>query len=155
MSRAFMKEAEDGEGEALPDRVISPHPNFVTARGLALLETRRRELETARAEARAAEDNAALATIGRDLRYFQARCESARVVEPAAQPDAARFGVQVTLVGADGRERRFRIVGEDEADPAHGLLSYVSPLARALLGLHSGDPVDFGPEPATIVRLER
>jgi transcription elongation GreA/GreB family factor len=155
MSRAFMKEAEDGEGEALPDRVISPHANFVTARGLELLETRRRELEAARAQARAAEDNATLATIGRDLRYFQARCESARVVEPATHPDAVRFGVQVTLAGNDGRERTFRIVGEDEADPAQGLLSYVSPLARALLGLRSGDAVDFGPEPATILRLER
>jgi len=155
MSRAFVKESDDHDTEALPDRLISPHPNFVTRRGLDLLEARRHELEAARAEARANEDTAALAAISRDLRYVQARCDSARLVEPAADPEAVRFGVRVTLADAAGRERQFRIVGEDEADPSHGLLSYVSPLARALLGLAEGDSVDFGREPATVLRVER
>src|SRR5579872_398463 len=59
MSRAFVKESDDHDTEALPDRLISPHPNFVTRRGLDLLEARRHELEAARAEARANEDTAA------------------------------------------------------------------------------------------------
>ena len=155
MSRAFVKEADDHDTEALPDRVISPHPNFVTRRGLELLDARRHELEAARAEARAKEDTAALAAINRDLGYVQARCDSGRLVEPAAEPDVVRFGVKVTLADSAGRERQFRIVGEDEADPSQGLLSYVSPLARALLGLAPGESVDFGREPATVVRVER
>jgi transcription elongation GreA/GreB family factor len=153
MSRAFVKES-DGESEPLPDRAISEHANFVTARGLALLDQAVQALELERSAARAADDKIALARIGRDLRYFQSRRESARLVTPAAEPTVARFGVQVWLELEDGSEKSYRIVGEDEADPARGLLSYVSPLAKSLLGAGVGASIHLGPIAATISRLQ-
>ena len=152
MSRAFVREDDQG-AEALPDRVISTHPNFVTAAGLAQLETRLRELEAAQAAARTAEDRDALARIGRDLRYYSARRQSARVVTAEPAPLAVRFGVRVVLRLADGGTLSLRLVGEDEADPAAGLLSYVSPLAQSLLGLTPGDSLAFAGGTAQIDSL--
>jgi transcription elongation GreA/GreB family factor len=153
MSRAFVKES-DQDPDALPERPVSAHANFVTARGLALLEQSIRALEAERTAARASADNGALARIGRDLRYFQRRRESARLITPAEAPAAVRFGVQVWLELEDGTEKAFRIVGEDEADPAQGLLSYVSPLASSMLGARVGAAIQLGSLPATISRLE-
>ena len=152
MSRAFVREDDQG-GEALPDRVISGHPNFVTPAGLAQLVSRVRELEAAQAVARGSGDRDALARIDRDLRYYGARRASARVVTPDAQPDVVRFGVEVMLRLADGTARRLRLVGEDEADPAAGLLSYVSPLAQSLLGLAPGDRLPFAGGTAEVESL--
>jgi len=153
MNRAFVKESDQG-GEALPERAISPHPNFVTGRGLAQLEARVRELEAERSAARAGNDSAELARIARDLRYFQVRRESARVVAPPARATQVRFGVRVRLRLADGSERGFQLVGEDEADPKSGLLSYVSPLAAAMMGKAPGDELPFAGQSAEIVALE-
>jgi transcription elongation GreA/GreB family factor len=153
MSRAFVKES-DSDTESLPERALSPHPNLVTRRGLGLLVARVRELEAERLAARTAEDAATLARVARDLRYFQTRRDSARLVEPAAHPRQVRFGVRAQLRTADGSERAFRIVGEDEADPKAGLISYVSPLAIALMGGSVGDSVPFGAQAAEIVALE-
>jgi transcription elongation GreA/GreB family factor len=153
MSRAFVKES-DQEPDALPERALSEHPNFVTARGLALLEQSIQALESERSAARSADDKGALARIGRDLRYYQRRRESARLITPAPDPTVIRFGVRVWLKLEDGSEKSYRIVGEDEADPGQGLLSYVSPLARALLGASVGAMVQIGATEATVLRLE-
>ena len=153
MSRAFVKES-DQDGDALPERVISPHPNLVTARGLALLEARVRELEAERSAARQANTADALARITRDLRYFQARRDSAKPVAPAALPKQVRFGVRATLRLPGGATQSFRLVGEDEADPKAGLISYVSPLARALMGLGVGDELPFAGQTAEILELQ-
>jgi transcription elongation GreA/GreB family factor len=144
MSVAFTRE-EDYEAAAadLPDRPISPHPNLVTPKGLA-------ELDEALAQARAAyaaaqseggvkADRTAMARATRDLRYYAARRASAQLMEPQADSTAVTFGAAVTFDREDGRRQSFRIVGEDEADPAKGSVSYVSPLARALLGKSVGD----------------
>jgi transcription elongation GreA/GreB family factor len=153
MSRAFVKES-DNDAAALPERAISPHPNLVTARGLALLEARVRELEAERSAARTANDAATLARIARDLRYFQARRDSARPVTPAAQPEQVRFGVRALLRLPGGVERAFQLVGEDEADPKAGLISYVSPLAKALMGKGVGEQLPFGAHSAEILALQ-
>jgi transcription elongation GreA/GreB family factor len=153
MSRAFVRES-DQDTESLPERVISPHPNFVTSAGLRHIEEQIRELETARRAARDQDDRTALARIERDLRYWTQRRVSARVVEPAAAPGTVRFGVKVTLESAGGSRREFRIVGEDEAEPAQGRISWVSPLAVALIGKTLGDMVEFQGQDAEIVRLE-
>jgi transcription elongation GreA/GreB family factor len=153
MSRAFVKES-DQDAETLPERAVSPHPNLVTARGLALLETRVRELETERSAARVANDAAALARIARDLRYFQARRDSARLITAAAKPDQVRFGVRATLRMQDGAKQSFQLVGEDEADPKSGLISYVSPLALEMMGLHVGDELSFAGQTAEIIELQ-
>src|SRR5258708_18808187 len=140
MSRAFVKDS-DQDTDTLPERAISTHPNLVTARGLALLEARVHELETERSAARAASDTAALARVARDLRYFQARKDSARLVNAAPHPGQVRFGARARLQLSDGTERTFQLVGEDEADPAAGLISYVSPMAGLLVGRRVGDNV--------------
>jgi len=154
MSRAFVKESDQDPGEPLPPRPISAHPNLVTASGLKQLQARLQALEEERAAARAAEDAAAVARIQREAQYFAQRLASARVIEPAPAPGVVRFGVRVVLRCADGTERAFRLVGEDEADPAGGLLSWVSPLAQSLLGRAVGDAVSFNNQPAEIERLE-
>ena len=153
MSRAFIRES-DQDTQALPDRPISDQPNFVTPQGLRQIEAQTRDLQMQRQAARVAEDPATLARIERDLRYWTQRRASARVVEPTASVAAVRFGVRVTIQLETGVERTFRLVGEDEADPTHGLLSWVSPLAQSLLGRTEGDTVRFQDSDAEIVRLE-
>jgi len=153
MSRAFVRESDE-DAEPLPERIIGPHPNFVTPAGLRQIDDQIRELEAARRDARQGADKSTLARIARDLRYWNQRRAAARVVEAIATADAARFGVQVTLELADGTQRKFRIVGEDEADPARGLVSWVSPLGKALLGARLGDSVRFQESDAEIVGLE-
>ena len=144
MSVAFTKE-EDSEAAAadLPDRPISPHPNLVTAAGLAQLDE---ELAKARAAYGAAQangdvsaDRTAMARATRDLRYYGARRASAQLTMPDLALDTVQFGRKVTFEREDGRRQTFAIVGEDEADPAQGSVSYISPLARALLGKSVGD----------------
>lgn len=153
MSRAFVKENDDA-GEPLPELSVSPHPNFVTPAGLALIEQRVAALEAEQRAARAADDKPLLARARRDLRYWQQRRASARLVPVAALPiDAVRFGVSVTLRFEDGGERVFRIVGEDEADPARGLVSFVAPLGRELTGKAIGDEVRLLGRTAEIVAL--
>jgi transcription elongation GreA/GreB family factor len=152
MSRAFVN--EDTFIDSVPDRPISTHPNLVTEHGLAQIEA---ALEAARrdfGQAQAAGDREALAKAGRDLRYWSARRASAQVVAPPAGGDEVRFGNRVTIVRDDGREQIFRIVGEDEADAGKGSISYVSPLARALLGRRVGDAVRAGRDEAEIKAVE-
>jgi len=153
VNRAFVKES-DQDTEALPERAVSEHANFVTARGLALLEASVRELEAQRTAARGQDDREALARVARDLRYFISRRDSARLIQPAAQPVVARFGVAVTVRLQDGQELRYRIVGEDEADPREGLISYVSPIAKTLIGATVDAKIEIGGQWAQITRLE-
>ena len=144
MSVAFTKE-QDYEAQAadLPDRPVSLQPNLVTPQGLAQIEA---ELAAAQAAYRAAQaagdveaDRTAMARATRDLRYWSARRATAQLTEPDRHTGKVVFSGSVTFVRDDGREQTFRIVGEDEADPARGAVSYVSPLARALLGRTVGD----------------
>ena len=146
MSVAFTKD-EDHEAAAanLPDRPVSPHPNLVTPQGLAQLEAAFAAAKAAYTAAQAAgtvnEDRTAMARATRDLRYFTARLASAQRIDPVDAPERVVFGCAVTIEREDGRIQTFRIVGEDEADPNAGSVSYVSPMARALLGKEVGDEV--------------
>ena len=149
MSRAFVKEPDEGApDEGLPERQISDHPNYVTPAGLRQLEQKLGELEERRLELlAAAEDDDALARgqldyIDRDLRYFTRRFETAILVEPRRQPRRmVKFGAGVTVIEQGGARRTFTIVGEDEADLKAGKISYVSPLAEALLDARVGATV--------------
>lgn len=138
MSRAFVRE-QDGADQAddLPDRIISPHPNLVTAEGLTAIDA---ELARLRAEP-PGKDAIARAHHARDVRYWSARRASAHVVPPPEDCSEVRFGATVTVLREGGRRQTFRIVGEDEADPERGTLSFVSPLARALMGKAEGDVI--------------
>jgi len=146
MSVAFTKD-EDHEAAAanLPDRPVSPHPNYVTPEGLAQLEAAfaaaRAAYTAAQASGEVSDDRTAMARATRDLRYYTARLASAQKIEPVFSPERVVFGCTVDIRREDGRTQRYRIVGEDEADPAQGGISYVSPLARALMGREVGDEV--------------
>ena len=146
MNRAFVKEPDEGApAEGLPDRQISDHPNYVTPAGLRQLEQKVGELEARRLELLDDEDELAreqLASVDRDLRYFTARLESAIPVALGRQPRRkVAFGAAVGVSQNGGEKRTFTIVGEDEADLASGRISYVSPLAEALMEARVGATV--------------
>ena len=144
MSRAFVKEADDNlPSDALPERPQSPHPNYVTARGLEQLHGKLHELQAERDRLAAQDDPMArtrLLEVKRDLRYFQGRVERAILVNPSGQPqDEVHFGAQVEIESEDGTRSVYHIVGEDEADVNAGSISWASPLGKALIGLRVGD----------------
>lgn len=145
MSRGFVKEDDlELAGTDLPERPISPHANYVTPVGLQQLQQAVKTLESERATfvTHKEEPNAQqkLAEIDRDLRYFVAKLESAQLVTPAQQPrHTVLFGATVTVEDEAGEQQQFQIVGEDEADIAQQKVSYVSPVAKALLGRKVGD----------------
>jgi transcription elongation GreA/GreB family factor len=146
MSRAFVKE-DRPDTDPLPDLPVSPHPNWVTPRGLGKLKARlaAAQAELARLRVRADRlDRLPEKAAECDIRYLEARLASALPVDPAAQPrDEVAFGARVTVADESGRERCYEIVGEDEADAARGLIAPQAPLARALLGARVGDTVDW------------
>ncbi|WP_293898932.1 transcription elongation factor GreA [Phenylobacterium sp.] len=146
MAVAFTRE-EDYEAQAanLPDRPVSTQPNLVTATGLAAIEAKlaaaRAAYAAAQTEGGIAADRTAMARATRDLRYWSARRGSAQLTEPDGAAGRVQFGTTVEVERDDGRRQVFRIVGEDEADPRAGSVSYVSPLARAVLGKGVDDVV--------------
>ncbi|SDT60673.1 transcription elongation factor GreA [Bradyrhizobium canariense] len=156
MSRAFVREDDAGSADALPDRPISEHPNLVTEAGLAQIEAALAQAKATHTRAQAASDGpdrSSIAAAARELRYWSARRASAQVVPASEDRTEVRFGATVTILRNDGREQTFRIVGEDEADPAKGSISYVSPLARAMLGKAVGDVVRAGSDDAEIISI--
>ncbi|MCG7391494.1 transcription elongation factor GreA [Microvirga sp. ACRRW] len=153
MSRAFVREAEGGEAfEDLPDRTLTPH-HLVTPVGLAQMDAEIETLQQRLDAAKAADDKAEVARLSRDLRYWSARRVSAEVVPPPTDAAHVRFGARVTFEREDGRRQTYRIVGEDEADPAKGTISYVSPLAQALMGKEVGDAIPIGATSAEIIEI--
>lgn len=149
MSRAFLNEDKfEQGGDELVERPISPHPNYVTPRGFAELKEEVHRLEALRKQSlNKKEDPFAQqqkAEAERELRYFSARLEKAIVVDPSSQPASeVRFGASVEVEDEKGDRLEFSIVGEDEADATHNKVSWVSPLARALIGAHVGDSVKW------------
>jgi transcription elongation GreA/GreB family factor len=159
MSVAFTREesAETAAEVELPDRPISPHPNMATASGLDALTNAMRESRTAYDAAKRIEDAAerrrAVAVASRDIRYFADRIRTAQLAPPPANFNAVAFGHRVTFRRRDGRRQAFRIVGENEADPRNGSISYVSPVARALIGRAAGEIVLAGDHEIEILSI--
>jgi transcription elongation GreA/GreB family factor len=149
MGTAVVRESNLNATGGVPDRPISPHPNFVTQDGLAKIDTRLRELEGART----AGDRGALAGIERELRYWKQRRSSARMIAPPAMPEIVRFGVTVSVRFEDGSTRHYRLVGEDEAEPAAGLVSWTAPVGSALIGKRSGELVQLCGRQAQIIAM--
>jgi transcription elongation GreA/GreB family factor len=153
MSKAFTKEPETGDVyDDLPDRPVSPH-NLVTPKGLEMIEAELARLHLEHTAAQEANDRARLAKTNRDLRYWTSRRATAQVMEPPKDAKEVHFGSTVTILREDGRRQTYRIVGEDEADPSAGTLSYVSPVAQALMGKQVGDVVEAGAAEAEIVEI--
>ena len=157
MAVAFTKEEsfETASETLLPDRPVSPHPNLVTETGLKALELQFREAREAYDVANNIEDvnerRRQTATPLRDLRYLAARLRTAQLMPEPASADAVAFGNTVTFRRDDGRVQTYRIVGEDEADPKAGSISYVSPVARLLMGKAVGDVVETGGQKLEII----
>jgi transcription elongation factor GreB len=160
MSRGFTKEDDAQTPPIIPPRAALPagSPNYVTPQGLEQLRAELTALEAERAVAEANHDNATDRT--HRLSYFNGRLAllterlgSAKVVDPRGQPaKEVRFGATVTLRtvsgGKAGFERKFTIVGVDEADIAQGKVAFVAPIARAVLGAKLGKTVKLklGPQ---------
>jgi len=160
MSVAFTKEADTENAAAidLPDRPVSAHPNIVTEAGLAQLEAALAQARLDYAASQTAEgregDRRALARAARDMRYFAARLATAQVFPTPSHPEVVRFGATVTIEREDGRRQTLRLVGEDEADPKAGTISYVSPLASALIGKGVGDVATAAGQEVAIVAVD-
>lgn len=159
MSVAFTKEesSETAAETHLPERPISPHPNLVTSNGLALLEARAQEARAAYNVAQAIEDinerRRQSAVPYRDLRYFSERLHTAKVMPEPQGNTVVAFGSSVTFERDDGRVQTYRIVGEDEADPKNGTISFVSPVASRLMGKAVGDVVTVGEQELEITAI--
>ena len=147
MSRAFVKEPDgDQVRDDQPELPISQHANYVTPFGLQQLKDKRDALLAKKAEldgdAETISTKMALAQIERELRYYEARVQSAILVSDARRDkDSVAIGATVTAVDAGDKTYRFTIVGEDEAAIEEGKISWVSPLARVLIGKKLGDTV--------------
>ena len=126
----------------------------MTEAGLAAIEVALGRFEAAYRDAIAKDDRSAAAAASREVRYWRARRASAEVVKPTDQRRAS-FGMTVTVFRSDGREQSFRIVGEDEADPSRGTVSYVSPLARALLNRGPGETVEIAGQEVVLLTVRR
>lgn len=139
MSVAFRRESDEEHLEPKFELPIPAGPNLVTARGLRLIAERIADLEASIADAR---DPANIASLQRDLRYWQTRQVTADLA-PVPSGAKVEFGTEVGLK-LNGKPRRLRIVGDDEAAPAAGLISFNAPLSRAMLGAQVGDLLPFG-----------
>lgn len=159
LSVAFTKEesAETASETLLPDRPISPHPNLVTTAGLKALEFQLQQAREAYEAANAIEDvnerRRQAATPLRDARYFAARVRTAQTVPDPTSVDVVAFGSTVTFRRDDGRVQKYRIVGEDEADPKTGSISFVSPVAKLLMGKAVGDMVATNDQDIEIIAI--
>jgi transcription elongation GreA/GreB family factor len=159
LSVAFTKEdsAETASETLLPDRPVSPHPNLVTEAGLKALEFQLDQAHEAYETAQEIEDvnerrrQAAIPL--RDMRYFAARVRTAQVIADPASTDTVAFGSTVTFERDDGRVQTYRIVGEDEADPKAGSISFASPVAKLLLGKAVGDEVGASGQGLEIISI--
>jgi transcription elongation GreA/GreB family factor len=159
LSVAFTKEdsAETASEALLPDRPISPHPNLVTEAGLKALEFQLQQARKAYEAASTIEDvnerRRQAATPLRDARYLAARVRTAQLIPDPASVDVVAFGNTVTFKRGDGRVQKYRIVGEDEADPKAGSISFVSPVAKLLMGKAVGDIVGAADQEIEIMAI--
>ncbi|APR88096.1 Transcription elongation factor GreB [Minicystis rosea] len=146
MSKAFTRESDDDDdaparplGAELPPGV----KNYMTPEGAARLrEEIDRVTQIDRPAAIAKGDARAIREVDRRLAFLGRRVEALEIIDPTTQPpDRVLFGATVTVRAEDGGERRYRLVGVDEADPARGDVSFRSPIALSLLGAEVGDVV--------------
>lgn len=153
MSRAFVDEDND-QPEGLPEIPQSSNPGYITPHGLAALKGELAQLEEverpplteriAEGGANATRAEISLLRIDQRINYLRARIARAIVIDPASSShEHAHFGSSVLVRNGNGEQMQVRIVGEDETDPDHGMVSWVSPLARALMSRSVGDRVTW------------
>lgn len=138
MSVAFRRESDDEHMEPKFELPIPPGPNWVTARGLRLT---REKVEALESVDTAAMDEEATKKHKRELRYWRTRLATAES-RPVPDSDSVAFGTRITY-RLNKQEKTVAIVGDDEADPHQGRISFSSPLARAMMDAEVGEKVDF------------
>ena len=164
MNKAFVKESEDADEDEAPDAQLpSGTKNYMTRRGHAVLRAEFEHLVKVERPAIVQVVSWAagngdrsengdyiygkkrLREIDRRIRFLTKRLESAVIVDPAEQRnvDQVFFAATVTVCDAEGNEATYQIVGIDEANASQGMISWISPLARALLKAREGDTVRF------------
>ncbi len=158
MSRAFVKEPDGDQAESdLPERPQSEHPNYITSDGLQRMKSTVETLRQERVLLRKEDDLSAknrIKTVEAELRYLEKRIQYAIPVDVSKQAsEEIRFGATVYLIDENDRKYIFTIVGEDETEPDEGLISWISPLARELVGKKSADVV-LWERPAGHLELE-
>jgi transcription elongation GreA/GreB family factor len=153
MSRAFVKEQDVAYADQLPDRPDSGQPNYITPKGLAALKERLIGLIKEKRDL--GDDAAALRPeLERDIPWLEGRVAKAIVLDPRKQKtDEVQFGATVEATDEHNKKLKFAIVGEDEADAAKGRISWLSPLAKTLLGAKVGESVVWK-RPAGDIELE-
>ena len=144
MSRGFVKEDDlEHAGTDVPERPVSAEPNYVTLKGYAFLEQLAADLTIKQHDLFLMKDNQAavqeLATVNRELRYIVARLKSALITQPNFETQQVVFGATVTVEDENEQYYTYQIVGEDEADIKANKISWISPLAKALIGLKVND----------------
>ncbi len=181
MSKAFTKESDDGDEDDLPEEMGGlpiGAKNYMTPEGFArlrgeldqLLRKERPDVVKVVSWAAGNGDRSEngdyiygkkrLREIDRRVRYLSKRLANAEVVDPArrAKIDQVFFGATVTTANAKNEERTLKIVGVDEVDLAKGHVSWISPIAKALLKAEEGDVVKLrtpnGVEELEIVKVE-
>ena len=154
MSRAFTREDDsDGAIADIGERPVSTHRNLVTPEGLDAIDAEVAALRAELAKAESEGERERIALMSRDLRYWNARRESAEVSVPDADSDVVRFGMTVTIEDENGKKHSWKLVGEDEADAAHGKISHASPMAVALFGKKVGETATVNGKEWEIVKL--
>ena len=146
MSRAFVKENDlEHAGIDIPERPVSQLPNYVTPNGhkqlketIHLIET---EIKSIKEFEDSPENKQNKMKLERDLRYYLKRFETAILIDTHEENNKVLFGAHVILIDENDETYKFQIVGEDEADIKQNKLSYVSPLAKELIGSLIGDEV--------------
>lgn len=181
MSKAFTKESDGDDEDDLPDDVGGLPPgakNYMTPQGFArmrdelmtLMRKERPEVVQVVSWAAANGDRSEngdylygkkrLREIDRRIRFLSRRLERSEVVDPAkrAKTEQVFFGATVTYANSKDEQRTVKIVGVDEVDPGKGHVSWISPIARALMRAHEGDVVRMkaprGEEEIEIVEVE-
>ena len=146
MSRAFIKENDlEHAGIDIPERPISPETNYVTPNGLKDLQSTLNNLDKER-QSFIGNENSNIKQkkmrVERDIRYFSSRLKSAILVDPLNQnKEIILFSAKVKVLSVNNKKYEFEIVGEDEADIKKNKISYLSPIAKSLIGSRINDEV--------------
>ncbi|WP_144183836.1 GreA/GreB family elongation factor [Elioraea rosea] len=142
MSKAFVREPDEDTPDRLPELPVPPPPNPVTAEGHRQIVDTLAEIDATLAAGAGAAERTEIARLQRERRYWAARLAAAQVTPPPEDAEEIGFGSEVTVLWPGRGEVTLRIVGEDEADPARGLIGWRAPVAVALIGNGTGDAVE-------------
>ena len=152
MSRAFVKENDlEHAGIDIPERPVSNETNYVTSNGFKELQEKLNSLDSERQllkELESSNSKQKKLRIERDLRYFSSRLKSAILVDPSNQDkNIVLFSAIVEVLSSKNKKYKFEIVGEDEANIKLSKISYLSPLAKSLIGSRIEDEVIWKKSP--------